>query len=290
MIDYIKNSLNNREIATLIWVTLFIFVMLLDNNIRKSIGGVLKALMNKWISISILAMLIYVSLMVYGFYKINIWDLKLLKGTILWTFGVAFIMLMNSQKALKDDNYFKKIILDNFKLLVVFTFIVNLYVFNLITEVIIIPVMILFVLLQVRAESKEDFKQVKNILDYVAAILSIGYLIFAIIMIFKDTKTFLQIDNLKSFLLPIVLTILFIPFAYLYALLMLYQTFFVRLKFTIKKNNKLIKYSKRKVFWKCGFNLKKIKKVTRKMIFFDIKDKNDLKIELNNALINKPSG
>lgn len=264
-----------------------IILMLFDKKIRKSIGGLFITITNKWLLISISGMIIYIALWIYGFYVLKLWTYGLLKDTIVWTFGVAFIMIMDSSKSFKDKDYFKKIIFDNFKLLVIFTFIVNLYVFNLIAELFIVPLLVFFGLMQGIAESKEEFKPVKNILDYLFSILGLGYLIFVIIKIVQDSSSFMKIDNLKSFLLPIILTILFIPFAYLYALMMLYQTFFIRLKFTIKNDKYLINYSKWRTLWMCNLSLRKLNKVSKSMIFFDIKTREELNIELSKALNTK---
>jgi len=287
MIDCIKNAFNNREIALILWILPVIILMLFDKNIRKSIGGLFIAITNKWLLISISGMIIYIALWIYGFYVLKLWDYGLLKDTIVWTFGVAFIMIMNSSKSFKDKDHFKKILFDNFKLLVILIFIVNLYVFNLIAELFIVPLLVFFGLMQGITESKEEFKPVKNTLDYLFSILCLGYLIFAIIKIVQDSSSFMKIDNLKSFLLPIILTILFIPFAYLYALIMLYQTFFIRLKFTIKNDKYLIKYSKWRTLWMCNLSLRKLNMVSKSMIFFDIKTKEDLNVELCKALNTK---
>ena len=111
MIDYIRNAFNNREIALILWLLPFIILMLFNKKIRKSIGGLFIAITNKWLLISIASMLIYIVLWVYSFYILKLWDYGLLKDTVVWTFGVAFILIINSTKAFKDENHFKKIFL-----------------------------------------------------------------------------------------------------------------------------------------------------------------------------------
>ena len=279
--DFITNTFNNREIALIIYLIIFLIWTLFQQKIRKSLCVLFKTLTNKWILIS------YVLLILYGFTYINLWDFSLFKDSIYWTFGVGFIIMMNSDKAIKNDYYFKNMLINNLKLILILEFLVNLYVFNLIAELILMPIVIFMTMIQSYSEVYNEYSKVKKLMNNIFTFLGIGYFIFAIYKIVIDFKEFASTDNLRAFLFPIVMTIIFIPFAYLYALLMHYQSFFVRLKFTIKNDKQLIKYAKRKTFRMCNFSLSKLKKLSREMIFFNVKNKSDLQLEINKIMNTK---
>ena len=107
---------NNREIAIILWLLIFLVWALFHKKIRASLFSVLKILTSVRFILLIILMLLYVSLMIYLFRKIGLWDGSMIKDTTLWFFGVAFIMLINWNKATEEEHYFQKVLLDNLKL------------------------------------------------------------------------------------------------------------------------------------------------------------------------------
>lgn len=62
-------------------------------------------------------------------------------------------------------------------------------------------------------------------------------------------------QNLKTLILPPLLTVAFIPFVYLFALIITYETLFVRLSIFNKNNPDLIKFTKHKIILAYHLNL-----------------------------------
>jgi len=81
--------------------------------------------------------LIYIYWTVF-FYRIGFWQDALLGETIIWIFGVGFALLINAGRTNEKD-FFKKAILDNIKIVVIIEFLVNIYVFDLWAELILVP-------------------------------------------------------------------------------------------------------------------------------------------------------
>jgi hypothetical protein len=74
----------------------------------------------------------------------------------------------------------------------------------------------------------------------------------------------LTLENLKSSLLPLILTSLFIPFAYLEAVYMVYQSMFIRMDLNsndIGRNKSLKKH----ILWIANFNLATLNKLDQRM-------------------------
>lgn len=275
--NYLTQIFNNRELSLLFWIGAFLITLLLSKQIRQGFKGVLMALFAKQILISIIVMVLYISLIIFILFYIQFWDISLLKDTIFWTFGVAFILFFNFNKAIKEDNFFKKTILDNLKLILILEFILNLYAFSILKELIIVPILIFIMLLSTISESKKEYKSTKKLLDYLIAIVGIVYLIYAINNIINDFNGFATLTNLKSFLLPPILTIVFLPFIYFMALYSLYEDFFVRIKFGTYNNEKIEKYARKKIFNLCLLNFNKLKKVSNELMRFKAKNKYEVK-------------
>jgi len=270
----IINALNNRELAIAIWSLIALLGALLVNDFRRAIPGLLKAFFTPKLFIPIVIMLFYVFLVVFLLEKIGFWDVSALKDTILWTTGSAFATYFSLNKA-TDKNYFKSIIFDNIKLILVFEFIVNLYSFNLIAELIIVPITTVIVLLGVVAELKPEHKKVKVFLDYILGLFGLVVIIYTVREVIGDFGNFASIKNLRDFLLPPLLTASLLPFIYFMAVYIQYDSLFTRVDFTNNKSE-MAKYAKRKIFSACHINLSKIIKLSKNAGLPKINGKDDV--------------
>lgn len=276
--NFYIDTFNNREKAIIIWLLIFLVWALLQKNVRSSFLGVLKALFQKKILTALLAMLLYVGLVVFIFYKIQFWDVFLVKDTVFWVLGVAFILLMNASKPTQDEHYFRKILLDNLKLILMLEFIINFYTFNLWIELILMPLLFLIVGVGAVAESKKEYMPVKKITDFILSFFGISLIIFTLFKIFGDYYSFVTTDNLRSFFLPFLLTLTYLPFLYLFTLLVAYENLFGSLDIFLKENKTLANFAKRKIFRLCFFDLGKLNKFAKESIIdlLNLKDKSGI--------------
>lgn len=286
ILDYLNKTFNNREIALISYLLIFILWTFTQKKIRKSFVPVIKAILAWKILASIFVLMLYVALVVYGLFKIEFWDKSLIKDTIYWTFGVGLVIMMSFDKALKEEHYFKNLVKENFKVLLIIEFIVGLYVFGIITEFILMPFVIIFSMLLGYTEVYKEHEQVRKIVNGLFGILGSFYLIYSVYHIYSGFSEFATTGNLKTFLFPIIMSILFLPFAYSYALLVHYESLFVRLGFFLK-DKKLRRFAKWRILLSVNFSILRLKRMTPGMLFNDCSTKNDIKEEIKNKL--KPS-
>jgi len=284
MYDSITKILNNREIALFFWAIIGICWVLSLKFTREPIFSLIKAFAARQILVIFNLMIIWVELIVILFIIINLWDLTLLKDTIFWTFGVAFILLMTINKPAKEENFIKGVLYNNLKLIIVLQFISNLYVFNLATELVTIPILIFVGILSAFSELKEEYKKAKKIFDTILIIYGIIVMVFSFYNVIVDFDNFLSGKNLKSFFLSSVFTILYLPFVYLISLYIQYESFFVRIKWNFKDKKSLSRHIRWKIFLSCGFNLNKIRLVSKELKVFFIQDKTDFKVILDSIM------
>lgn len=277
-VNFYINTFNNREKAIIVWLVIFLVWALLQKNVRNSFIGVLKTLFQKKILTVLVAMILYVGLVVFIFYKIQFWDVFLIKDTFFWILGSAFVLLMNINNAMQDDHHFKKILLDNLKLILVLEFIITLYSFNFWIEMIFVPVMFLIVAMGAVAEIKKEYLPVKKLINYVLSFLGIFLIIFAISKIIGDYQGFATTNNLRSFVLPPLMTLAYMPFLYIFALVMAYETLFVRLDVFLNNDKALAGFAKQKIFRLCFLNLGKLNRFAKESAndILNLKDKNGI--------------
>jgi ABC-type multidrug transport system fused ATPase/permease subunit len=128
---------------------------------------------------------------------------------------------------------------------------------------VLIPVVAFIVILEVFAKTDEKNSSVAKLMNGLLGLLiiiGIVILIFAISNVVSDYKNFVSLDTLRKFLLPPVLTILFLPFIYFMVLFSTYEQLFVQLNLGYEKSKKLKRYAKRKIIQHCLLSLKKVKK------------------------------
>lgn len=271
----IINALNNREIAIGIWLIIIFLWALSKKDVRPYIRNLLRVFFNRKIIIPLIAMILYIALMVVAFEKIGFWDISATKDTILWTLGSAIATYFSLNKLAQDNSYFKNMILDNLKFVLILEFILNLYPFSLLTELIIMPIISFIVMLNGFTESKPEYKQISKVLNFILVIFGLLLFAFTIKDIIHDFQNFASLKTLRDFFLPALFSIALLPFLYVMALLIQYEMFFNRIDFA-NKNPVIANYVKRRVFAACHINLSKLNKVSRRAGFPKVQNKSDV--------------
>ncbi len=208
-------------------------------------------------------MLAYVALVIVAFAEVGLWHLWMLKDTLFWLFGTAIILLANLEKATKEEHHFRKLALDNLKFAVVLDFVLNLYVFKVFVELLLLPVLAFLAMLAVVAGTKDEYAPAKKLVNAVTALIGFGFLIYAVLSMTHDFHDFATLKNLEDFLVPIILTVTFLPFVYGVALFSTYELLFVRLNLRLRDNQELATYTKRRVLKVCGLRLRKVNRFAK---------------------------
>lgn len=103
-------------------------------------------------------------------------------------------------------------------------------------------------------ERDSKYKSVRIFLNRLMVALGLVLAAYAIYMMVADFKQFAAIATLENLLLPIVLTLAFLPFVYLVAAYATYEDLFTRLGFFIR-DEPLLKYAKWKTLRTFGLSL-----------------------------------
>lgn len=247
--------LDNRETAVLVWLGLFVAWALWKPGVRKAAVAVLRAALAWKIALSVSSMAAYVALVVLVLHRLGLWGLDSLKETIVWFLTAALVMLFDVASVPEDDRCFRKAAFDGLKLSVVLEFVVGLYPLSLPLELLLIPTATILACLLVVAESKDEFKSLRSLLQGVMAVLGLVLLVYAIHRVYTDPGSFAQLATLVEFLLPIVLTVLLLPFLYVLAAWGSYEGLFIRLRF-LEADRELRRFIKLRLIWRFGLNFR----------------------------------
>lgn len=245
--------LNNRELAIAIWLLVAIILILSQNKIRKSIFHLIKTFFAWKLTISYVLMLSYISLMLLSLNFLGIWRWTQFTNTVLWIIFVAFVMFFDYYKA-NDESFFKNAIKDNLRILIVLEFIINLYVFSLWIELLLVPFLLMLGGMIPIAGKDSKYEQVQILINYLLVFVGLFFISYSFYNIVTDLRGFATLENLENFIIPILLSIMFLPFIYFVALVASYENLFTRLRFFIKDNS-LLSCVKKKSLLACGLNL-----------------------------------
>ncbi|QYA26683.1 hypothetical protein G3I01_14650 [Gramella sp. MT6] len=271
---------NTREIALFFWSIIILTWILSKMESWGSFKKVLSTFFSDKIITPILLSIIYAETIILILALFDYWDLKFLKDTLFWFIGSAIISIFNANKATENPDYFKKNILDNIKFIIVFEFIINFYTLPLFWEIILIPFLLIISLADKIFQDRKEIAT-KKFTTGILTIFGIFLLSFSITNLVKNFEAFASLNTLKIFLLPIILTVLFIPFTYLLAVYMKYENMFIFVGFRFKNKQQEFNKIKWRIFKFCLFNLNKQIKLRRLQSFSYIMSLDDLNKTIN---------
>lgn len=261
--------LNNRDISILIWLVLVLFLVLIYKPTRPHIIDMIKIIVTSQIGTIFLICIAYMLSIMLVLQKNGYWEMSLTKEAIVWLFGFAFYSTFKVNQQKDHGKYFKGLIWDAIKLTTILEFATNFYVLGFIGEMILIPSVAFIAMLIAYSEhmQKEDRKFSATTTFFNVLLTCIGmYVLYRGVQSFiVEPSSLLSWLSLKEFILPIILTVFFIPILYAIAFYMHYESFTIRLFYLLKKNKKLVRYAKWKMLVKSHFNIDRLKRMEDKL-------------------------
>lgn len=248
---------NNREIAVGLWLIALIVFAASKKVVRSSFADVLKAFFTPKIIIPLLLSFTPSVLVVWLLASLNLWDLSVLKETVYWVIGTGIIMFgkFNGVKDLKS--LYKQTAKETLALVAILEFIIWLYVFPLWAELLFVPFVTLIVLLATVAKymKTDGIELTRKVLNGTQVFIGLVVLLFAFIGLVKSPATLFTFENLELFLLPIVLSLTYVPSVYFIALYSKYELVFNRINYPMKLNHKSKRAIKLAAIRRCGLSV-----------------------------------
>jgi len=249
----IVRQLSNRELAIVIWMMVFILLACCVHSVRAPLFNLIKAFFAWKLTVGYLVMIAYVSLVLFTLRTLGIWRYSSVASILVWFVCVAFVLLFQWERATKAA-FFKTAIKENLRLVILVEFIVNLYVLNLFIELLLVPLFVVIAVMIAVAERDAKYETIRKFLNRLMIILGLFIGAYALLKIAIDFKHVATLATLETFLLPIILTLFFLPFVYLVAVFANYENLFKSLDFFIRDKS-VRKYAKQKILRAFGLNL-----------------------------------
>lgn len=259
---FIVGFFTSREWASITLIVLFILFSTRAKSVRGSMLGVVKAFFHWKILLPIICAQLYLSIFACVLYKYDLWNTTILRETIFFLFYTSIALIIKYNSNDERITSIKGIVEDTVKATLIIEFYLNIHTFSYGVELIIQFLLSIFYLMG--AYNKRDTKEWEKTYGCTQTIfycLSITLLIYSIYMSIDQWRENFMVQNVISLLFPIVATIAYWPFLYLFSVIKAYEEWFVRMNFASNKEE--YGFRKKQVFKACGINLNLIHFVSK---------------------------
>jgi hypothetical protein len=246
--------LNNREWATVIWFAVGVIWVLTR---RPSLAELLVAFIKpSKLSGLVWATAGYVAALVILGRGLGLWTNALIGSTVLWFVGAALILLLSATRVSEKSGFMRRTLIRTAGLAALVAGYAALYVFPLVVELMLLPMLAVVVAMVAVAEQKDEFANVRTPLNSLIAIAGVTFLVYVTAHLASDMsgahlgsalpkcscacrlcpsaaratviehRAALGADW-RSLALPIWLMIALLPFIYIAGLLIAYESSFL---------------------------------------------------------------
>jgi hypothetical protein len=242
--------LSAREWATLIWAVLALIAVMFVLDIRRAPLNVARVVCSGTLVRPATVMLAYVAAIVLLGSHIGLWEPHLLGATLAWVVLSALMGFFRVLRATEDAHYLRTALRRAFAVAVVVDAYVNLFVLPFAGEMVLIPFATLLGMLiavgQTAPELRGDeYDTTRRLLQGMANALGWGLLVYTTVHVASELASGSGLTELgRGLLLPLWLNLALIPFTYLLALRLVYETAFVRLTFPANATSKSVRRAK----------------------------------------------
>lgn len=257
-----ETILNTREAAILIWLGIGFMLALFVKGAREVMPSILKQLLASKLTIVVVAVCAYVALMVWGLAYAGVWSKSQIFETLFWLFGPGIVLVGRLTEDKKHPHPFRRYLRDAVALSVIVEFVVGLRTFALPVEMAIVFVATLLSIMLAASAARSEFKSVETLLNVVLTVAGVTFLALSIVYIVREPSSVFTLDTLRDFSVPLLLTIGFLPLAYLLAWLFAFELLAVRVRWYIKDRHDLRRYALRKALRVAGLRVSAVRRLT----------------------------
>ena len=162
--------------------------------------------------------------------QLSIWDNAYYKDVVMWLLFAGWPLYFGAISS-KEDNYFRNAVIDNVRVTVIFECVFSTFTFPLLVEIVIILVTTFLVCLETVAKREEKSKAVAKFINGLLTACGLIILFFTVKTAISEFNVDMTRGMLASLIIPLVLSTLYVPFAYFLALYAAYELSFLRMKF-----------------------------------------------------------
>lgn len=239
---------NNREIATLVWSVIVVAAVFVNAPVRSAVRAMLRAMAHRALLLIFAVAALYVAACVAFLAWWEIWTVDNIKSTAAWLLAFVPATLFNANRIDEDRTYFGRTIRDTLSLTGLLVFIGGLQSFSLPVELVIIPLMTFLALMHQVSERDVAHAPATRFLGTFLAIVGFAVLAYSIYATFLEWPKFDVRKNVSELLVPILLSLLFLPFLYCVSVVIVYDRNFGNIAYALPDKG-LARFARQRAFF-----------------------------------------
>lgn len=260
-------ELTNREWAIVLWTAIVLTYAFSKAKLWAQLMKLLKMAFNKQIRILFGSMGLYAAGCVWLLWYLGMWGIDNLKTTLMWIVGFAVVSLFQIGDAEKDEGHFRKLAKESIGVNMIIAFVASTYVFGFFVEFVLVPIAGVATFAVAYADGKDEFATVRKLFYGILVLIGFAYMMNALYQIWVDFWSLASTATLAEFSIPVLLTLLYIPFLFAWHVFLSYERVPFRLKYTIK-DELVNKYARRQALLGFKWDTKGLRRWLRHVALF----------------------
>ena len=245
--------LTNRESASLILCAGFILFVVSQKSVRPAFGSVLRTFFNLKIIIPFIAYWSFLILGVWLGQMAGVWERGQLKDAAIWFVGPGSVLFFRLTDASRDEQFFRRIVRSTVTFSAFYSFFINIRSFSLLIELVGQSAIVTLTIIVVFSGRDDQCAPAKKLGGALLSLIAAIAVLTTISYLYHDWHDLNYSELIRTFILPIWLSVWSLPCLFMVALVMEYETAFMRLSFAIQQ--KPLGW-KRKSAVLCGLNVR----------------------------------
>ncbi|WP_324718073.1 hypothetical protein U7230_07360 [Carboxydochorda subterranea] len=255
---------STREIATAIWLVVFLVLVLRKAEVRHEVAGVLRAGAHPKIVLPIVCLAAYTALAVWALRTVSLWNPALLKETVLWFVLTGLATASEAITSASPHRVIRTAVRDSLRVVVLFEFLVGSYTFPLFWELILVPLVVIVSMMDIVARRDRKSSEIAAFLHWIQVVVGLAIVGSALYQAAIDYATLVSPGTLRIIALGPILTLMFIPAIYVLLLCTNYEEAFIGLYVGEPKDRSLIRYAKRRMLIYANVSLDRVLELRRR--------------------------
>jgi hypothetical protein len=272
-------NLNNREIASLI---LLLFMLILGVKFGgKSLLHFLRNLFKVQILVPIGFSALWAALIIAVLSELKVWDQSLIKVTIVWFFTTALFLpykAVINKYSMFDRRIFTESVWESFKITELISLAVSSYTMGVISEVL-LALLLASVAILAEVSKTQGQTGMLKLWNWIQVILSGIIVVNSVGGLLGKFEEFWNLNTLREFAVPVAMTILYLPFIYLFLVYVILEQKLIGLVNYIPTG--LLRYSKLLAILSFGADERQYSRWIHQIIANRVYDKEAIKISID---------
>jgi len=224
-------GISNRELASMIWVGVAIVFCGASPTIRPTLLATVRAALRPKIVLPVLLMAGYTTGAVLIGSWLGLWEQDLAGETIFWFLVSAPALFISLTTVGDDRRFFASLYVKALSVSALLSGLVNLFVFPLYFELVLVPVLTLAVALAAVASHKPEYRSVDILLRTCLAIAAVAFLVDAAVRLADTWSHSTVLYVVRDLLLPVWLVIALVPYLFALSVAIALELAFLRVDF-----------------------------------------------------------